>query len=662
MRVSLSDGWIVVEVGSKPTAPQVRALRWLEDDGVLHLEAAGSNVRFPARAWLDAGELPPVTASSEETDEWQRRHDEIGRLLNRKGQSVYVDAIGPLGGAGFKLQLTVDEQRLDTGVSAPVVNEVVLLPAVYKALADLEATRGSWARGDQIAALGRLKVQLTESAQLLEGSSVPLSVTLHSHIADIEIRSVKRAALAWKSSSGSRLLSLELDEVREDESRERLPVEILSPDAPVISISAKEHLLLPDEIAEVARVARRNRNLLPRNVERDPTRLLPQGFAYDSIDLSDYGERVLGFEALHGRDSMPAPAAGVEWYSKDDQGGIPHVRLVLHDASGARHEREIPEADAPRLLSEAQTALESGGEIAIGGQSFPVRPEVVEQLREHVQRAGLQDGTHPAKEPRPDAPTRARQLAAVIDEHEGGGSAIEPIPEVGVPWPELDLLLRPEIVLRDHQRQGIEWLWRHYRAERRGVLLADEMGLGKTLQVGCFLALQAACGQELDRKLSTLIVCPKVLIGNWITEMDRYFRPGAVPRTRELHRDWLRRGDADLLDNGPSNFFVTSYDTFARYQQELLRRTWATAVLDESQNIKNPDTYRTRAARGLKRTFAICATGTPVENRFRDLWTQFDFLSPGAPFGTAKEFCAAFESGEQTKNLRVVGGFLDYAC
>ncbi len=71
--------------------------------------------------------------------------------------------------------------------------------------------------------------------------------------------------------------------------------------------------------------------------------------------------------------------------------------------------------------------------------------------------------------------------------------------------------------------------------------------------------------------------------------------------------------DLELLRKYP--LVLTTYDTLDRHQLSLLRVDWASVVLDEAQAIKNPEAVRTRAARGLKRTFGICSTGTPVENR-----------------------------------------------
>jgi len=459
------------------------------------------------------------------------------------------------------------------------------------------------------------------------------------------VRSVKRAALTWKPAAvGNGLFSLEVDEIRDGHSPTRLPVEKLSAKSPLISLSSKEHLLLPPEIAEAARVARQNRNKQERNVERDPTRLLPPGHTYDSIDFGEYSDRVLGFETLQGGDQTPAPAAGVAWYQKDHDASLPTLTLRLTNLDGSSCERTIAKEKVRSMLPDAREAMDRAGSINILGQSFLADAALVEQLERHSSEAarGTNASASPPAASEPAA-SPASLVAAVIRENERSG-ALDPLTAVAsVPWQTLDSVLQSNIKLQEHQRQGIAWLWSHYQAHRSGALLADEMGLGKTLQIGSFLALQSLAGREGDRRRSTIIVCPKILVENWRAEMERYFTPGTLPHTRVLRNDWLRAGDADLLDALQPSYFVLSYDAFARYQQDLLKRQWASAVLDESQNIKNPDTYRARAARGLKRTFGICATGTPVENRLRDLWTQFDFLSPGVPFSTPRAFCDEYE-------------------
>src|SRR5262249_46320606 len=52
-------------------------------------------------------------------------------------------------------------------------------------------------------------------------------------------------------------------------------------------------------------------------------------------------------------------------------------------------------------------------------------------------------------------------------------------------------------------------------------------------------------------------------------------------------------------------------------------------VLDEAQAIKNPDSQLARAAFALRARFRLALTGTPVENRLEELWSELHFTNPG---------------------------------
>jgi non-specific serine/threonine protein kinase len=80
----------------------------------------------------------------------------------------------------------------------------------------------------------------------------------------------------------------------------------------------------------------------------------------------------------------------------------------------------------------------------------------------------------------------------------------------------------------------------------------------------------------------------------------------------------------------------TTYATLAR-QDWLSTLDWDLVVLDEAQAIKNPAARQTRAVKRLRSRARIALTGTPVENRLSDLWSIFDFLSPGL-LGSAARF------------------------
>jgi SWI/SNF-related matrix-associated actin-dependent regulator 1 of chromatin subfamily A len=61
-------------------------------------------------------------------------------------------------------------------------------------------------------------------------------------------------------------------------------------------------------------------------------------------------------------------------------------------------------------------------------------------------------------------------------------------------------LMNPEVVLKDYQLLGVNWLNLLYK-KRKSCILADEMGLGKTIQVIGFLAHLKAVSTAEDRYL-----------------------------------------------------------------------------------------------------------------------------------------------------------------
>lgn len=52
-------------------------------------------------------------------------------------------------------------------------------------------------------------------------------------------------------------------------------------------------------------------------------------------------------------------------------------------------------------------------------------------------------------------------------------------------------------------------------------------------------------------------------------------------------------------------------------------------VLDEGHIIKNPKTNKFLAVKKLNGEHRFILTGTPIQNRLKELWSLFDFLMPG---------------------------------
>jgi superfamily II DNA or RNA helicase len=173
-------------------------------------------------------------------------------------------------------------------------------------------------------------------------------------------------------------------------------------------------------------------------------------------------------------------------------------------------------------------------------------------------------------------------------------------------WPETPLPQDLTAELRPYQREGVRWLAFLGNAGL-GALLADDMGLGKTLQ-----ALAALAGR-------TLVVAPTSLLGNWQDEIAR-FRPAL--ETSVYH------GAGRSLDEEAA-VTLTTYAILRRDRDALAAREWDTLVLDEAQAIKNPESQVAQAAFAVPAARRITLTGTPVENRLDELWSQLHFLNPG---------------------------------
>ncbi|MEH2407653.1 SNF2-related protein [Nostoc sp.] len=124
----------------------------------------------------------------------------------------------------------------------------------------------------------------------------------------------------------------------------------------------------------------------------------------------------------------------------------------------------------------------------------------------------------------------------------------------------------------------------------------------------------------------TLLVCPTSVLGNWEREVNK-FAPSL--KILQYHGDKRPKGKAFLEVVKNHDLIVTSYSLLHRDIKSLQSVSWQIIVLDEAQNVKNPEAKQSKAVRQLSATFRIALTGTPVENRLQELWSILDFLNPG---------------------------------
>jgi SNF2 family DNA or RNA helicase len=176
--------------------------------------------------------------------------------------------------------------------------------------------------------------------------------------------------------------------------------------------------------------------------------------------------------------------------------------------------------------------------------------------------------------------------------------------------------------LRPYQERGAAWL-SFLERWGLGACLADDMGLGKTVQ---FIAFLLHLKEQDALENPTLLVCPTSVLGNWEREVNK-FAPNL--KILQYHGDKRPKGKAFLEAVKKHDLIVTSYSLLHRDIKSLQSVSWQIIVLDEAQNVKNPDAKQSKAVRELEATFRIALTGTPVENRLQELWSILDFLNPG---------------------------------
>ncbi len=291
--------------------------------------------------------------------------------------------------------------------------------------------------------------------------------------------------------------------------------------------------------------------------------------------------------------------------------------------------------DEKLTQEELDSLLESGGGLVrIKGEWVEADPENVRKLL--TQWGALPRETLTLTE-------GARLLAGAAPEFPA--PAVDPEQLRVVPTAELEKLLsgeelpaelkcpalpaRLEKLLRPYQKRGVDFLWRT-TALGMGACLADDMGLGKTLQLLSFLELLRIQGALVP--CPALLILPASLLANWRDEAAK-FTPEL--RLKLLHGSELAPGWMETFAAHPAEFLhdcdlaVTTYATAVRLLAGLRKLEFPAVIADEAQALKNPASNQSRAVRSLRARRRIALSGTPVENRLTDLWSIFDFLSPG---------------------------------
>jgi SNF2 family DNA or RNA helicase len=179
-------------------------------------------------------------------------------------------------------------------------------------------------------------------------------------------------------------------------------------------------------------------------------------------------------------------------------------------------------------------------------------------------------------------------------------------------------LLYPPVIsaLFPYQRAGVNWLCRKDRT-----ILADDMGLGKTLQT-----ITAIRRLFFEGHISSvLVVCPKSLMSNWESELDRW--------APDLHH--VRMAPSAAIARkawetviGSTHILITTYEQMREPPQILKDGGIDLLVADEAHRIRNQQSLTVGGIRSIKVKKFWALTGTPIERDTLDLSTLLSIVAP----------------------------------
>ena len=203
----------------------------------------------------------------------------------------------------------------------------------------------------------------------------------------------------------------------------------------------------------------------------------------------------------------------------------------------------------------------------------------------------------------------------------------------------------PEISgkLRGYQKEGYNFL-KILSKYNLGGILADDMGLGKTLEIITLIKSDINCE-------SSLIICPKSLIFNWLSEFEKFASTEEVICI--IGSQFDRERIIKNISKDKKCIYITSYDSLRNDINLYEEKEFNYVILDEAQYIKNVEAGKSKSVKRINGKHKFALTGTPIENNIVDLWSIFEFLMPGY-FEDVREFKNRYLNDEDfTKKVAI---------
>ena len=180
-------------------------------------------------------------------------------------------------------------------------------------------------------------------------------------------------------------------------------------------------------------------------------------------------------------------------------------------------------------------------------------------------------------------------------------------------------------------------------------LLADDVGLGKTISAGLILSEL----MKRSRVSRVFVVCPKILIPQWVEELESKFGIEAFGASgSELH-NFHRRTETAI---------VTTYHSATRILERQDPNLFDMLILDEAHKVRNlfgsqsppkmaVAIFDALQARMFK--YVLMLTATPIQNRLWDIYSLIECLAVAKghrnPFGSPEAFANRFLADGKVK-------------
>ncbi len=169
-----------------------------------------------------------------------------------------------------------------------------------------------------------------------------------------------------------------------------------------------------------------------------------------------------------------------------------------------------------------------------------------------------------------------------------------------------------ELKLFPHQTEAVNYL-----KQFKNCLIGDDMGLGKTFTGAEML--------NYYHNSINLVVCQKSKIIDWVYHFQNYYNDYEVYKLTDKNELTIFLGNNLVQSNECITVGIINYDLLIR-RSELLNLTNFTLLLDESSEIKNEHSQRGKFILKMKPKNVILLTGTPINGKFEELWSQLRLL------------------------------------